>query len=154
MILGCGLIVYVCVLSDEFGPRQSDKGSTTASSSSGQSTHVSYHTLNNGQNVVVTAQYSYGWSFFLAILGFLGAEFSAALCLTAFLNRFDSEVNFFKKKWANPGLFFAYFRSFQTNLNTIFTSIQCEKCQFHPVYGARNFDSNIVILLRAQYSCD
>jgi hypothetical protein len=42
--------------------------------------------------VVVTAQYSYGWSFFLAILGFLGAEFSAALCLTAFLNRFDSEV--------------------------------------------------------------
>ena len=29
------------------------------------------------------------------ILGFLGAEFSAALCLTAFLNRFDSEVNFF-----------------------------------------------------------
>jgi hypothetical protein len=44
--------------------------------------------------VVVTAQYSYGWSFFLAILGFLGAEFSAALCLTAFLNRFDSEVRF------------------------------------------------------------
>ena len=26
---------------------------------------------------------------------------------------------FFKKKWANPGLFFVYFRSFQTN-NTIF----------------------------------
>ncbi len=44
------------------------------------------------QNVVVTAQYSYGWSFFLAVLGFLGAEFSAVLCLTAFLNRLDSEV--------------------------------------------------------------
>jgi cytochrome c biogenesis protein ResB len=45
--------------------------------------------------VVVTAQYSYGWSFFLAILGFLGAELSAALCLIAFLNRFDSEVKAF-----------------------------------------------------------
>ena len=34
--------------------------------------------------------------------------------------------SFFKKKWANPGLFFVYFRSFQTN-NTIFTTNQCEK---------------------------
>ena len=33
----------------------------------------------------------------------------------------------FLKKWANPGLFFIYFRSFQTN-NTIFTTNQCEKC--------------------------
>ena len=33
----------------------------------------------------------------------------------------------FLKKWANPGLFFVYFRSFQTN-NTIFTTNQCEKC--------------------------
>ena len=32
----------------------------------------------------------------------------------------------FLKKWANPGLFFIYFRSFQTN-NTIFTANQCEK---------------------------
>ena len=31
----------------------------------------------------------------------------------------------FLKKWANPGLFFVYFRSFQTNI-TIFTI--CEKC--------------------------
>ena len=30
-------------------------------------------------------------------------------------------------KWANPGLFFVYFRSFQTNI-TIFTTIICEKC--------------------------
>ena len=29
-------------------------------------------------------------------------------------------------KWANPGLFFVYFLSFQTN-NTIFTTNQCEK---------------------------
>ena len=36
-------------------------------------------------------------------------------------------ILFFKKKWANPGLFFVYFRSFQTN-NTIFTTIICEKC--------------------------
>ena len=33
----------------------------------------------------------------------------------------------FFKKWANPGLFFIYFRSFQTN-NTTFTTNQCEKC--------------------------
>ena len=33
---------------------------------------------------------------------------------------------YFFKKWANPGLFFIYFWSFQTNINTIFT-IQCEK---------------------------
>ena len=32
---------------------------------------------------------------------------------------------FFLKKWANPGLFFVYFRSFQTN-NTILTTNQCE----------------------------
>ena len=31
----------------------------------------------------------------------------------------------FKKKWANPGLFFIYFRSSQTN-NTLFTTNQCE----------------------------
>ena len=29
-------------------------------------------------------------------------------------------------KWANPGLSFVYFQSFQTN-NTIFTTNQCEK---------------------------
>ena len=43
--------------------------------------------------------------------------------------------NFFLKKWANLGLFFVYFRSFQTN-NTIFTTNQCEKCHVHPVSGA------------------
>ena len=31
------------------------------------------------------------------------------------------------KQWANPGLFFVYFWSFQVN-NTIFTTNQCEKC--------------------------
>ena len=45
----------------------------------------------------------------------------------------DCDVSFeahrylvFSKKWANPDLFFIYFRSFQTN-NTIFTTNQCEK---------------------------
>ena len=33
---------------------------------------------------------------------------------------------FFLKKWANPGLFFVYFQSFQTNI-TIFTTNICEK---------------------------
>ena len=41
-------------------------------------------------------QYSYGWSFVLATLGFLGSELSALLCLAAFLNRFDSEVKILK----------------------------------------------------------
>ena len=31
-------------------------------------------------------------------------------------------------KWANPGLFLVYFRSFQTNIVTIFTTNKCEKC--------------------------
>ena len=40
-------------------------------------------------------------------------------------------------KLANPGLFFVYFWSFQTN-NTIFTTNQCEKCpNVHLVNGAR-----------------
>ena len=38
-------------------------------------------------------------------------------------------------KWANPGLFFIYFWSFQTN-KTIFTTIQCEKFHIHSVNGA------------------
>ena len=39
--------------------------------------------------------------------------------------RFISCLYFFK--WAIPGLFFVYFRSFQTNF-TIFTTNKCEKC--------------------------
>ena len=30
-------------------------------------------------------------------------------------------------KWAIPGLFLVYFRSFQTNINAIFITDQCEK---------------------------
>ena len=37
--------------------------------------------------------------------------------------------------WANPGLFFVYFRSFQTN-NTILQQINVKKCHVHPVSGA------------------
>ena len=41
----------------------------------------------------------------------------------------------FFKKWANPGLFFVYFRSFQIN-NTIFTTNQCEKMSIqYPALG-------------------
>ena len=36
-------------------------------------------------------------------------------------------IIFLKKKWANPGLFFVSFWSFQTNI-TIFTTNICEKC--------------------------
>ena len=35
-------------------------------------------------------------------------------------------TKFFLKKWANPSLFFVYFRSFQTSI-TIFTTNICEK---------------------------
>ena len=37
------------------------------------------------------------------------------------------EGEFFLKKWANPGLFLIYFRSFQTNIITIFTTNICQK---------------------------
>ena len=40
-------------------------------------------------------------------------------------------------KWANPGLFFLYFQSFQTN-NTIFTTNQCEK--MYILYTAPGFE--------------
>ena len=33
----------------------------------------------------------------------------------------------FLKKWTNPGLIFVYFRSFQTNIATFFTTNRCEK---------------------------
>ena len=49
--------------------------------------------------------------------------------------RKNLQMVFLLKKWANPGLFVVYFRSFQTN-NTIFTTNQCEKCHVHPVYSA------------------
>ena len=46
--------------------------------------------------------------------------------------RLATGFDFFK--WANPGLFFVYLQSFQTNI-TIFTTNICEK-NVHPVYGA------------------
>ncbi len=58
---------------------------TAASSLSTQDSKLLYQA--NGHD-----QYSYGWSFILATLGFLGSELSALLCLAAFLNRFESEV--------------------------------------------------------------
>ena len=38
-------------------------------------------------------------------------------------------------KWANPASF-SVFWSFQTN-NNVLSANQCEKCNVHPVYGAR-----------------
>ena len=54
----------------------------------------------------------------------------------------------FLKKIGQPGLFFVYFWSFQTNI-TIFTTNKCEKCQVHPVYGTgiRTHDLSITSLL-------
>ena len=45
---------------------------------------------------------------------------------------------FFKKKWANPGLFFLYFRSFKRNIVTIFTTNICEKMSIQ--YTVLGFD--------------
>ena len=45
----------------------------------------------------------------------------------------------FFKKWANPGLFFVYFQSLQTN-NTILTTNQCEKMLCPS--SMRHWDSN------------
>ena len=41
----------------------------------------------------------------------------------------------FEYKWANPGLFFVSFWSFQSNI-TILQQINVKKCHVHPVYGA------------------
>ena len=64
-----------------------------------------------------------------------GAEFSCDTSLNAAICSFHRAIVFLK--WANPGLFFVYFRSFQTN-NTIFTTNQCEKCPS----CIRRWDSN------------
>ena len=45
---------------------------------------------------------------------------------TFYIHETQTVANLFLKEWANPGPFFVYFRSFQTN-NTIFTTNQCEK---------------------------
>ena len=52
---------------------------------------------------------------------------------------FGSRIVFFKKKLAILGLFFVYFRSFQTN-NTILTTNQCEKMSCPS--SIRHWDSN------------
>ena len=85
LILGGGLIVFVCALSDEFGARPM--------TSSRNVIKLSAFIPNNDSNYTNSSYYFYGWSFMLAVFGFLSSEISAVLCLTAFLNRFDSEVN-------------------------------------------------------------
>ena len=50
---------------------------------------------------------------------------------------FFSSFCFFKK-WAIPGLFFVYFRSFQTNINTILQQTNVKKCPS----SIRRWDSN------------
>ena len=92
--MGCCLLILVCTISEEFGSSRNglvsresrSKLSSTASSSPLKSESVGFYFEQQGD------QYSYGWSFILATLGFLGSELSALLCLAAFLNRFDSEV--------------------------------------------------------------
>ena len=66
-------------------------------------------------------QYSYGWSFVLATLGFLGSELSALLCLAAFLNRFDSEVI---KFWL-PLYIFKYTKRTFPNYVEYFVEFDC-----------------------------
>jgi hypothetical protein len=84
LILGGGLIVFVCALCDEFGARPMTSSRNVIKLSA---------FIANDSNYTRIPYYNYGWSFMLAVLSFLCAEISAVLCLTAFLNRFDSEVN-------------------------------------------------------------
>eukprot|EP00093_Oithona_nana_P013227 13227.XXX_613201_594038_1 [CDS] Oithona nana genome sequencing. len=105
LLLGCCLLILVCTISEEFGPANSRTKLSSASSSSVlKSESRSYlqrqnSPISSGQTkeeYTSGDQYSYGWSFILATLGFLGSELSALLCLAAFLNRFDSEEDFIK----------------------------------------------------------
>ena len=99
LLLGCCLLILVCTISEEFGPANS-RTKLSSSSSVLKSESRSYlqrqnPPISSGQTkdeYTSGDQYSYGWSFILATLGFLGSELSALLCLAAFLNRFDSEV--------------------------------------------------------------
>ena len=85
LILGGGLIIFVCALSDEFGSRPM--------TSSRNAIKLSAFMSNDSNYGNSTSNYNYGWSFMLAVLGFLCSEISAVLCITAFLNRFESEVS-------------------------------------------------------------
>ena len=80
LTLGCGLVLFVVVLSEEFGSYRGGNNRALALPGS---------TVSAGP---VHPEYAYGWSFVLAVAGFLAAEFSAVMCLNAFLNKFDSEV--------------------------------------------------------------
>ena len=103
LLLGCCLLILVCTISEEFGPANS-RTKLSSSSSVLKSESRSYlqrqnPPISSGQTkdeYTSGDQYSYGWSFILATLGFLGSELSALLCLAAFLNRFDSEVKILK----------------------------------------------------------
>ena len=54
------------------------------------------------------------------------ALYSFALIWAQKINNNNGHLSTFVKKWANHGLFFVYFRSFQTNF-TIFTMNKCEE---------------------------
>jgi len=103
LTLGCGLIMFVCVLSDEFGAAanhwEAGGGAASTGLVTSSSQQVTSHPMHHQR--WSSPNYSYGWSFLLAVVGFLAAEFSAVLCLTAFLNRFESEAEFVKMV---PGL--------------------------------------------------
>ncbi len=85
LILFSGLVVFVCVLSDECGPNPIyDKAKLTHPPKDEDGLTAHRHSFDSG--------YSYGWSFLMAAMAFLAAEASAAFCLTAFLNKFETEV--------------------------------------------------------------
>ncbi len=83
LILGSALIVFACVLSDECGEHPLAQPPTL----SPYHPDFGQHQQQHGH------RYAYGWSYLMAIAAFLGAEVSAALCLSAFLGRFESEAS-------------------------------------------------------------
>ena len=100
LLLGCCLLILVCTISEEFGPASAAASSRSELSSTVSPLKLDSRMISGGgrgrggysYSEGSRDQYSYGWSFILATLGFLGSELSALLCLAAFLNRFDSEV--------------------------------------------------------------
>ncbi len=89
LILGGSLILFVCFLINEcdYPPVQPTLSIF----------HPSYYERQQERGGVGVGDgginYSYGWSFVLAVVAFLSAEVAAVLCLTAFIQRFDSEVS-------------------------------------------------------------
>lgn len=81
LILGGSLIMFVVFLINECEYKPPVRSSI-----------ASFYPDYEKPRRFIDTEYTYGWSFLLAVAAFLSAEVSAVLCLSAFIQRFDSEV--------------------------------------------------------------